>query len=151
VKYFILPVLLAGACVGLASANPFKEESKDATDIAAIKQLGQDMGDAMVAGDIDKLNQIFADNWATISAHCKDTTKESMLRDFVSGHDKLESFELGPIDVQIFGNVAVAHGSVIEKRTREGKDTGGQFVYMDALEKRDGKWVVVQSGGARVK
>src|SRR5262249_52403766 len=28
------------------------------TVIATIKQIGQDMGDAMVAGDIEKLNQI---------------------------------------------------------------------------------------------
>jgi hypothetical protein len=29
------------------------------------------------------------------------------------------------MDVQVLGNVAVAHGSVTEKRTRDGKDTSG--------------------------
>ena len=60
-------------------------------------------------------------------------------------------FELGPMDVQVFGNVAAAHGSVTEERIRDGKDTSGEFVWMDLLEKRGGKWVIVRSAGARVK
>jgi ketosteroid isomerase-like protein len=55
------------------------------------------------------------------------------------------------MDVQVFGDVAVVHGSVTEKRTRDGKDASGEFVWMDLLKKRGGNWVVVQSGGARVK
>ena len=123
----------------------------DPADIEAIKQLGQDMGDAMVAADIDKLNQIFADDWATVGASGKVVTKESILRDFKSGKDKLISFELGPIDVQVLGDAAVAHGSVTEKRTRDGKDVSGEALYMDLLRKRAGKWVVVRSAGVMTK
>ena len=122
----------------------------DSTDVAAIRQLGQDMGNAMVAGDIDKLNQIYADDFATISSG-KIISKKDLLRNFESFHDKLESFEVGPMDVQVFGNVAVVHGSVTEKRTRDGKDTSGEFVWMDLLERRAGKWVVVRSAGTRVR
>jgi hypothetical protein len=53
--------------------------------------------------------------------------------------------------VQVFGNVAVACASVKEKRTRDGKDTSGEFVWVDLLEKRAGKWVVVRTAGARLK
>jgi ketosteroid isomerase-like protein len=115
-----------------------------------VKQVGQDMGDAMVAGDIDKLNQIFADDWATVDSSGKIFTKESLLSDFKSGKHKLEWFENGPVDVQVFGDVAVAQGSVKEKRTDRGKDTSGQFLWMDLLKKRAGKWAVVRSAGARV-
>jgi hypothetical protein len=52
---------------------------------------------------------------------------------------------------RVFGNVAVVHGSVTETRSRDGKDTSGEFVWMDLLEKRAGKWVVVRSAGARVQ
>jgi Domain of unknown function (DUF4440) len=81
----------------------------------------------------------------------KIVTKKDLLRDFESFHDKLESFENGPMDVQVFGNVAVVHGSVAEKRVRDGKDTSGAFVWMDLLEKRAGKWVVVRSAGATLR
>jgi uncharacterized protein (TIGR02246 family) len=126
--------------------------SNDPAAVEAIKQLGQDMGNAMVAGDVAKLNQIFADDWATIGITSgKMITKEKVLNDFKSGKDKLVSFELGPIDVQVFGDVAVAHGGVTEKRIKDGRDDSGESVYMDLLEKRAGKWVVVRSAGASVK
>jgi ketosteroid isomerase-like protein len=131
---------------GLNAPSP----SNDPTDVSAIRQLGRDMGDAMVARDIDKLNQIYADDWASVGNSGKIVTKDSVLENFKSGKDKLESYELGPIDVQVFGNVAVAHGGVTEKRIRDGKDVSGELVYMDLLKKRAGKWVVVRSAGARV-
>jgi len=136
-------VSLSVQAVGVAPTNA-------ADDVAAIKQISRDMGDAMVTGDIAKLDEIFADDWVSVGSG-KQVTKASVLTGFKSGGDKLEAYELGPIDVQVFGNVAVAHGGVSETRVRAGKDTSGTFVWMDLLEKRDGKWVVVKSAGDRVK
>lgn len=153
-KTFSLPILLACTCMAPAAANASEAAaSKDANDIAVIKQIERDIGDAMVAVDIDKLGRIFADDWATTvpAGKVATVTKESILRDFKSGNDRLEAFELGPIDVQVFGNIAIAHGSSTEKRTRNGHDASGQFVWMDILEKRAGTWVVVKGAGGRVK
>jgi ketosteroid isomerase-like protein len=149
-KQLIAPALAICVCVGVVlAASP--QPSKDSSVVNALKQLEQDMGDAMVRFDIDKLNQIYADDFAAIGSDGRIITKKDLLRDFESFHDKLESFEIGPMDVQVFGNVAAVHGSVTEKRTRDGKDTSGEFVWMDLLENRAGKWVVVRSAGARVK
>jgi len=151
-KAFLLHILLACVCVAIVSASLIEAAAaKDADDIALIKQLSADMGDAMIAGDVGTLDQMFADNWVALASSGKTVTKESMLHDFKSGKDKLQSFELTPIDVQVYGNVAVAHGGVTEKRKHNGQDTSGQFVWMDMLEKREGKWVVVQSAGHAVK
>jgi ketosteroid isomerase-like protein len=147
---FVGAVLFTSLCAGLVLAQPLEAPSNDPAVVGAVKQVGQDMGDAMVAGDIDKLNQIFADDWATVDSSGKIFTKESLLSDFKSGGHKLEWFENGPVDVQVFGDVAVAQGSVKEKRTDKGKDTSGQFLWMDLLKKREGKWAVVRSAGARV-
>jgi ketosteroid isomerase-like protein len=149
-KKLIAPVLFTCVCVGVALATS-PQPSNDPTVVNALKQLEQDMGDAMVRVDIDRLNQIYADDFATIGSSGTVITKKDLLRDFGSFHDKLESFENGPMDVQVFGNVAVVHAIVTEKRIRDGKDTSGEFVWMDLLEKRAGKWVVVRSAGARVK
>jgi uncharacterized protein (TIGR02246 family) len=143
-------VLFWCVCAGLALAQEPKAQSKDPVVIDAVKQVGQDMGDAMVAGDMDKLKQIFADDWATVGSSGKISTRESFLSDLKSGKHKLSWFENGPIDVQVFGDVAVAQGSVKEKRTDDGKDTSGQLVWMDLLKKRDGKWAVVRSAGTRL-
>ena len=149
-KKLVGTVLFTSLCAGLVLAQPLEAPSNDPAAVDAVKQVGQDMGDAMVAGDIDKLNQIFADDWATVDSSGKIFTKESLLSNFKSGGHKLEWFENGPVDVQVFGDVAVAQGSVKEKRTDRGKDTSGQFLWMDLLKKRAGKWAVVRSAGARV-
>jgi len=129
---------------------PSQAQAKDTSDVDAVKQIEQAMGPAMVAGDIDKLNQIYADDFATIGSDGKVITKETLLTDFKSFHDKLEWFEDGPMDVQVFGNVAMAQGGVNEKRSRNGKDTSGEFAWMDLLAERAGKWMVVRSAAARV-
>ena len=45
--------------------------ANDPADIEAVRQVGNDMGNAMVAADIDKLNQIFADDWVTLGSSGK--------------------------------------------------------------------------------
>jgi ketosteroid isomerase-like protein len=136
--------------ISLLAVIPLQAQAKDTGDVDTIKQLEQDMGKAMMAGDIDKLTQIYADDFATIRSSGKIVTKKDLLTDFESFHDKLEWFENGPMDVQVFGNVALAQGSVKEKRSGNGEDTSGEFAWMDLLEKHAGKWVVVRSAGARV-
>jgi len=136
--------------ISLMAFIPSQAQAKDTSDVDAVKQIEQAMGPAMVAGDIDKLNQIYADDFATIGSDGKVITKEILLTDFKSFHDKLEWFEDGPMDVQVFGNVAMAQGGVNEKRSRNGKDTSGEFAWMDLLAKRAGKWMVVRSAAARV-
>jgi ketosteroid isomerase-like protein len=145
--------LLASACVGSAPAAPAAAPQSQSTDPAvvdAVKQVAQDMGNAMVASDVDKLDRIYADDFATVGISGQFITKRTLLSDFASFHDKLLSFELGPMDVQVFGHVAVSQGTVREKRVRDGKDTSGQFAWMDLLENRAGRWVVVRSAGARL-
>jgi ketosteroid isomerase-like protein len=137
--------------ISLLTVIPSQGRLNDTGAVDTIKQLEQEMGNAMIAGDIQKLSQIYADDFATVGSSGKVITKETLLSDFKSFHDKLLWFENGPMNVQVYGNVAVASASVKEKRTRDGKDTSGEFVWMDLLENRDGKWVVVRSEGARLK
>jgi len=156
----MVAILLASVCAGSASAGPANANSSGPSVaetlvrvqlVNALKQLEQDLGDAMVAADTARINEIFADDWQSVGRSGKITTKQSMVRNFKDGKDKLESFVLTPMDVQVFGNVAVIHGGVIEKRSYEGKDTSGELVWMDLLEKRGDKWVIIRSAGARVK
>ena len=151
-KRLIAWVLVAAACVGLASAGSAQTQWNDPAVVETLKQIERDMGQAMVAVDIENLNRIFADDWTSIGASGAVVTKEKMVSDFKSGVDhRLEAFELGPMDVQVKGNVAVVHGSVTEKRTRAGKDVSGEYLWMDLMEKRNGTWVVVRSAGAKVR
>lgn len=150
-------VLFACVCVGLVLADSLKARFSpkapfnDPADVAAIKQIEPKLGDAIVAVDIEKLNQIYADDFAMIGSSGKIITKQSILQQLESDKYKLVSYELGPIDVQVLGNVAVGHGAVTEKRIVDGKDVYVELVYMDRFEKRAGKWVLVSSDSGFVK
>ena len=147
----IVRVLVAVACVAVAPAGSAQAQWNDPAVVQTLKQLERDMGQAMVAVDVETLNRIFADDWTSIGASGAVVTKEKVLLRFKSGDDRLEAFELGPMDVQVKGNVAVVHGSVTEKRTRAGTDISGEYVWMDLMEKRNGTWVVVRTAGAKVR
>jgi hypothetical protein len=62
-----------------------------------------------------------------------------------SGRVKVESIELGPLDVKLLGDVAVVQGSHIEKSTMYGQHSSAEVVWMDVFANRGGKWVVVRS------
>jgi len=144
-------VLLVSACVGLAFAQAQTPPAKGPSVAEAVKQLEHDWVDATKAGDTDKLGQILADDWAGIGSDGSKQTKQSYMADWKSGKSKLESFEFGPLDVKVMGSVAVVQGSDTEKSTTSGKDTSGQWAWMDVFVKRDGKWVAVRSQSAKVK
>ncbi|MGB6356178.1 MAG: nuclear transport factor 2 family protein, partial [Steroidobacteraceae bacterium] len=114
----MVAIMLACGCVGLASASPPAAPSIGAAagdglkQVEQIKQIEQQMGDAMVAGDVDKLSRIFADDWVTIGQSGKVYTKEGVLADLKSGKDKLVSFQIESMDVKVFGDIAAAHGGV---------------------------------------
>ncbi len=141
--------LLVGACF-----SPVCGQAKKATgsgDAEAVKQLERDWTDAQKAGDIDKLSQIIADDWVGLGFDGVKSTKKQFLNDVKSGVSKVESIELGPMDVKVIGTVAVVQGSDTEKSSTKGKDTSGKWVWMDVFVKRDGTWRAVRSQSAMVK
>ena len=147
-KALLAPILFVLSTSTVLAGPP--QPSNDPSAVKAIKKLEQDMGEAMVRVDLAKLSEIYAEDFATVGISGKVLTKKDLLADFESFHNKLESFENGPIEVQVFGSVAVAYGGVSEKRLRGGKAVSGNYVWMDLLESRNGKWVVVRSAGAKL-
>jgi hypothetical protein len=150
-KTFLGVLVLAWSCIVPQMARAAEAPAQDSGEVEALKRLGQQMGDAMVARDIAVLDRIFADDWVSVGASGKVVTKESVLQGFKSGGDTLDSFVLGPMDVLVLGNIASVKGTVTEKRHHGDKDASGEFVYMDLLEKRAGRWVVIRSSGMRMK
>jgi ketosteroid isomerase-like protein len=147
-------LVLASSCVAVPATwadAPTPAPTDERTEVETLKRLGQEMGDAMIARDIAALDRIFSDDWKSLGSTGRVVTKDSVLEKFKNGTDTLASFELGPMDVLVLGNIAAVRGTVTEKRQRDGKDVSGDYMYMDLLEKREGTWVVVRSTGKRLK
>ena len=146
-------VFLSSACFAQAFAQAPAPAAKSPSVSQSLKQLEHDWADAQKVADTAKLDEILGDDWLAIGygAEGGKQTKKAYIEAFKSGSSKLESFEFGPMDVKVLGNVAVVQGSDTEKSTTNGKDSSGKYVWMDVFAKRDGKWVVVRSQTALTK
>jgi ketosteroid isomerase-like protein len=140
----ILALPLSAFICGVSPAAPPQPDNHP-DDVRAIRQLEQDMGDAMVTGDIEKLKAIWADDWFIASASGRIYDKTAVVGNYKVGIVTLRSFVLGPMDVQVFGDIAICQGSATESKSREGKDMSGVYVWTDILKKRTDRWQVVQS------
>jgi uncharacterized protein (TIGR02246 family) len=153
-KYILGVILLLAASFGPAfgqAAAETKAKKGPSPEIEALKQIERDWSDAQKAGDAEKLSQIIGNDWRGLGYDGNRSTKAETIADLKEGKYKLESFEMGPIDVKILGNVAIVQGSDTEKSTTAGENTSGKWVWTDVFVKRDGKWVAVRSQSAKVK
>lgn len=150
-KILVGMVLFTCVCLGLVLANPAEVTSKDASVAETLKQQAQDFGNAIKDVDASKINEILAEDWVSLGSSGRTLTREGFLNDLKSGNHRLESFEIGPMDVKVFGDVAVIQATVTEKRTDKGQDTSGHGSFMDVCVKRGDKWVIVRSHSSWVK
>jgi ketosteroid isomerase-like protein len=150
-KNLVATVLFTCICAGLVLAQNPKASSNDASVAEILKQQAQDFGDAIRDVDADKLKEILAEDWVSLGSSGRIITREGLLNDLKSGKHKLESFEIGPMYVKVFDNVAVLQGTVTEKRSDDGQDTSGHGSFMDVCIKRGDKWVIVRSHSSWVK
>ena len=137
----------------LLAAVSFAQEKKPAAspEVAVLKQLEREWTDAQKAGNVAKLKLIIADDWRGVGYDGTKSTKSDFLADVKEGKSKITSFEFGPMDVKILGDVAVVQGTDTEKSSTRGEDTTGNWVWTDVFVKRDGKWVAVRSQSAKVQ
>jgi ketosteroid isomerase-like protein len=138
VLLFAALVSWAGFSIRDAAAKSGNTPVGDTTDIEAVKQVELDLGNFQISGDFDKFGQLYADDFAIVGSSGNIVNKKKLLSKGFP--DKLEWFETGPIDIQVFGNVALGQGVVREKRNEKGKVTNPQLVWADLLEKQVSGW-----------
>jgi ketosteroid isomerase-like protein len=150
-KALINMILVLVGCVSLdpALAQPPKAAQEDSSVADAVKQREHEWAEAMTAVNFDKLNQIIADDFVD-GYPGKVTTKAGFLDDVRSGKHKLESYEYGPVDVKVLGNVAVVQGSITETRITDGQPHTVHVAFMDVFAKRGENWVVVRGQAHRL-
>lgn len=142
--------LLVCACAGLGFGQQTPRQSKSNTTVETIKQLEHDWISAERAADTHRLNQIVADDWMEWFGGER-VSKKDLLNDLSSGAVKIQSIELGPMDVKTVGEVVVCQGSDTEKSSYKGKDSSGRYVWTDVFVRRNGRWQAVRSQVALAK
>jgi hypothetical protein len=115
-------------------------------DEPLILKLFEDADRALIAGDVEELSRIFADDYEQYDESGKASTKSEVIDNLTSGKIRFVSMVSTGRRIRILReDVAIVHGSeedVLEKgRTR----VSVGYVYLDVVMKRGGRWQVVGS------
>jgi ketosteroid isomerase-like protein len=149
----LMMALCAGTPLAQAQNKAVDAKKPAASGNAAadeLKQIENDWTDAVKAKNAEKLGDILADGWVGLDWDGKTPDKAKALADLKAPGNSLDSFEMGPMKVRIFGNTAVVTGSDTEKSAENGKDTSGKYIWTDVFVKQNGKWRAVASQSTKV-
>jgi len=127
-----------------------KPATSDSSVAAQLKQIENDWSAAQKARDTKKLEEILADQWVGIGPDAKTSDKAKAIEDVKAPGNSLDSYEMGPMQVRVFGNTAIVIGSDTEKSKDSGKDTSGKYVWTDVFIKQNGKWKAISSHSTKV-
>jgi hypothetical protein len=151
-------ILLAAALAAAASAHAWGQcgmghmKREAAVDEAALTQLVREWADAVVHGDIRKLEQIEGENFRGASEG-KSFSKRLLHESLRTGAMKVAGWTVDDVKVSIRGNAATVSGrSKLTNATYMGKDFSGEYEWTDHFVKqKDGSWRAVSSQSRRVK
>jgi ketosteroid isomerase-like protein len=122
------------------------------SDEEALKQLVREWADAAVHGDVQKLDQIQADNFSG-SSEGRNFSKRELRAALRSGLMKVASWTIENVKVEVKGNSAVVTGkSTLTNAVFMGDDYSGEYEWTDRFVKQpNGEWRAVTSHSKRVK
>ena len=156
-KRLMATLMMMALCAGMALAQAQTKDAGAKKPTASgnaatdeLKQVESDWVEASKTKNADKLGEILADSWVALGWDGKRTDKAKALADMKTPGNSLDSIDMGPMTVRIFGSTAVVTGSDTEKSMEYGKDTSGKYIWTDVFVKQNGKWRAVASQSTKV-
>lgn len=121
-------------------------------DEQEILRLFEDGDRALMSASVAELERIYAEDYVQYDESGKATTRRDLIRNLISGAIRFVAMKSTGRSVRfVREDVAVVHGSEIDEVEREGgaRSSVG-YVYMDVVERRDGRWQIVASQLAKL-
>jgi ketosteroid isomerase-like protein len=147
-KKLIATPLMVAFCAGMALAQTPAAAGTSVAD--QLKQVEKNWTDAQKTRNVEKLGEILADNWIGIGWDGETSDKAKALAELKSPGNSLDSIDMGPMQVRVFGSTAIVTGSDTEKSKEHGKDSSGKYIWTDVFVKQNGKWRAIASQSAKV-
>ena len=127
----------------------FPTSPETLTDEEQILALFEDGDRALMSADLAVLAEIFADDYVQYNDAGEPFTKREILDNFRSGAIRYPSIVSTGRKIRILGDTAVVHGSENDVVETDGERRNLRYLYLDVLQKRNGKWRLVASQLAR--
>jgi uncharacterized protein (TIGR02246 family) len=100
---------------------------------------------ALMAADIEKLSQVFADDYVQYDAAGRAFPKREVLENLRTAAVRYPVIQSTVRRVRLFGDMAIVHGAEMDEVETDGKRFPVRYLYMDVVLKRDGRWQIVGS------
>jgi uncharacterized protein (TIGR02246 family) len=100
---------------------------------------------ALMNADVAALSRIFADDYVQYDSSGKVLSKEEILENLRVSAVQYPSIVSTGRRIRLFGEMAIVHGSESDEVESNGKRFSVQYLYMDVVLKREGKWQIVAS------
>jgi len=139
VEVALLVALITSLAFGQMANQQPKAGHRKARVEEILIQMEVDGKEATARKDAATLDKLIADDWVGQSSNGVQT-KAQVLDGLKSGDDKFDAIILGDMKVRVLGNTAVVTGSQDVKSSYQGKDTSGQYLWMDVFVKCQGHW-----------
>jgi uncharacterized protein (TIGR02246 family) len=119
-------------------------------DEQEILRLFEDGDRALIAGDVEELSRIFADDYVQYDESGDVSTKAEVIENIRSGNIRYVSMASTGRRIRVLrDDVAIVHGSEDDVVEQGGRRFPVLYVYMDVVVKREGRWQIVGSQLAR--
>lgn len=139
----IVPLMVSTGVIAHAAADSKIEQT--------LRQLEDERVEALVAGDIVKLERLFADDLTYTHATGVIQTKAEFLADLKSGKRAFKSMKHSDVQVRVYGPTGVLTGRSDYRFLREGQETDISVRFTEIFYKnRNGLWQMVAWQSTRV-
>ena len=100
---------------------------------------------ALMSADIEKLSQVFAEDYVQYDAAGHAFPKREVLENLRSAAVRYPVIKSISRRVRLFGKMAIVHGAEMDEVEAGGTRFPVHYLYMDVVLKRDGRWQIVGS------
>lgn len=103
-----------------------------------------------MSADISELERIYAKDYVQYDESGVSSTRQDLIEKLTSGNVRfLSMISTGRRIRMLREDVAIVHGSEEDDMEQEGQRFPVEYIYMDVVMKRDGRWQIVASQLAR--
>ncbi len=115
-----------------------------------VLQRDEEMAEAVVAGDLKRLDDIYADDYVYVGSDGKQVTRSERLEAFRSGSLRYLSTKHTWVSVRVYGDAAIVQGQTRSRVVASGREIDGDFRYVGVWVQRGGKWRIVLTQATRI-
>jgi ketosteroid isomerase-like protein len=134
----------------LCSAPDWSKAAAGDADADAVLQRDEEMARAVVAGDLNRLEDIYAADYVYVGSEGRQTTRAERLEAFRTGRLRYLATKHSGTSVRVYGDTALVQGQAHSKVLSSGREIEGDFRYVGVWVRQGGQWRIVLTQATRI-